>query len=142
MKILILSLLTLVSCSSITESKYKKSYHLEDYKTNMEPSVVHALLASKMKACYPQSDYPVYEKTISGFDVGSLQGTISYVIDNQSLGPKTLVLVEIVNDPNAFGSIVKIFAKGDLFRPAGVYKHQIHKWIEGKKVDCDSRGEI
>jgi hypothetical protein len=142
MKILMLILLTLASCSSITEGKYKKKYHVEDYQTTMESSVVHALLKAKMKACYPQSDYPSYEKTISEFDVGNLEGTISYVVDKQSLGPRTLLLVEVINDPKTSGSVVKIFAKGDLFRPASVYKHQVHKWITGKKVDCDSRGEI
>ena len=142
MRIIMLLLLTLTACSSISESKYKKKYHIDDYQTTMESSVVHALLKSKMRACYPQSDYPSYEKIISDFDVATLEGTISYVVDKQSIGPRTLVLVEVVNDSKTAGSIVKIFAKGDLFRPASVYKHQIHKWITGKKVDCDSRGKI
>lgn len=133
-------LLLLVGCSSLSEGGYKRKYHVEDFKSTMEPSVVHTMLADKMKKCYPQSDYPVYEKTVSAFDVTKQVGTISYEIDNQSMGPTPLVLVEVVQEPT--GSMVRVYSKGDLFRPAAVYQHQIHKWLDGKKVDCHSHGEI
>ena len=139
MKLTLIALLVLVGCS-MTQGKYKKKFHLEDFQTTMDPAAAHALLAHKMKDCYPQSAYPVYEKTLSHFDVTSQTGTISYEIDNQSLGPQTLVLVEVVKSPT--GSVVQVYAKGDLFRRATVYQHQIQKWLDGKKVDCDSRGQI
>ena len=133
-------LLLVVSCSTMTEGTYKKKYHLEDYKSKLEPSVVHGMLFRKMKKCYTQSDYPVYEKTVGTFDVTTQAGTIYYEIDNQSLGPKPLVIVDIMKDPE--GSLIKVYAKGDMFRPASIYKHQIHKWLNDKKVDCDSHGQI
>lgn len=133
-------LLLVVSCSTMTEGKYKKKYHLEDFKSKQAPSLVHAMLMGKMKKCYTQSDYPVYEKTVGNFDVTTEFGTIYYEIDNQSLGPKPLVIVEVMKDPE--GSLIKVYSKGDMFRPAGVYKHQIHKWLEDKKVDCHSHGQI
>ncbi len=134
-----LFLLVLFSCS-MTQGTYKKKFHLEDFQSKLTAADVHAMLTKKMLKCYPQSDYPVYEKTESHFDVVKQSGTISYVIDNQSLSPVTLVLVEIEND--VIGSNIKVYAKGDLFRPASIYRHQIQKWLDGKKVDCNSHGEI
>lgn len=139
MKFLILLLVT-AACSSSSVGKYKKQYHIEDYKSSMTPAQAYTLLADRMKRCYPQSDYPVYEKTVAKFDDAKETGTITYEIDNQSMGPKPLAIVEVVKDEA--GSLVKIYSKGDLFRPASVYKHHVHKWIEGKKVDCDSFGQI
>ena len=124
----------------MTEGTYKKKYHLEDYKTKQVPSVVFSMLIQKMKKCYTQSDYPVYEKTVGKFDSTTDTGSISYEIDNQSMGPKPLVIVDILTDPE--GTLIKVYSKGDMFRPAGVFKHQIHKWLEDKKVDCDSHGHI
>ena len=135
-----LLLLLLVSCASMSEGSYKKKFHIEDYKSSLTPVAAYELLAAKMKKCYSQSDYPVYEKTVAEFNAATQTGTITYEIDNQSMGPKPLVLVEVVSDPD--GSMVKIYSKGDVFRPASGYKHQIHKWLDGKKVDCDSRGQI
>jgi len=133
-------LLLLISCSTMTQGKYKKEYYLEDVKTTLAPSAVYQLLSGKMTKCYTQSDYPVFEKTISEFDQSKELGTITYDVDNQSAGRKSLVLVEVVKDEA--GSIVKIYAKGDLLRTPASFKHQIHKWLDGKKVDCDSRGQI
>jgi hypothetical protein len=124
----------------MTEGSYKKKFHLADYKSTLAPSVVHSLLVDKMTKCYTQSDYPVYEKTVSVFDEAKQFGTIAYEIDNQSLGPRPLVFVEVIKDE--MGSIVKVYSKGDIFRPPGVYSHQIHKWVDGKKVDCHSHGKI
>ena len=138
MKFLIL--LIVVSCSSFNEGKYKKEFHQEDYVSTMAPDVAHAMLTKKMTKCYQQSDYPAYRKTVSTFDQASQTGTISYETDTQSLGPKPLVLVEVSKD--TAGSVVKIYSKGDVFKPATIYSHQIHKWLDGKKVDCDSHGEI
>ena len=135
----LLLLFTLISCS-MTEGTYKKKFHLQDLKSNLAPSVVHLMLVDKMTKCYPQSDYPVYEKTVSVFDEAKQFGTIAYEIDNQSTGPKPLVFVEVVKDE--MGSMVKVYSKGDLFRPPGVYSHQIQKWVDGKKVDCHSHGKI
>ena len=134
-----LLLFILISCS-MTEGTYKKKFHLQDFKSKLAPSVVHRMLVDKMTRCYPQSDYPVYEKTVSVFDEAKQFGTIAYEIDNQSTGPKPLVFVEVVKDE--MGSMVKVYSKGDLFRPPGVYSHQIQKWVDGKKVDCHSHGKI
>ena len=134
-----LLLFILISCS-MTEGTYKKKFHLQDLKSKLAPSVVHRMLVDKMTRCYPQSDYPVYEKTVSVFDDAKQFGKIAYEIDNQSTGPKPLVFVEVVKDE--MGSMVKVYSKGDLFRPPGVYSHQIQKWVDGKKVDCHSHGKI
>lgn len=139
MKILLLVFI-LASCSTMTEGTYKKKFHLEDYFSKQKPADVHSMLIEKMKKCYPQSDYPVYEKTVGSFDRVKETGTIYYEIDNQSLGPKPLVIVDIMKDPQ--GSLIKVYAKGDMFRPATIFKHQVHKWLDGKKVDCHSHGEI
>jgi hypothetical protein len=93
-----------------------------------------------MTKCYPQSEYPVYEKTVSSFDAAKDAGTVYYEIDNQSMGPKILVLVEI--EKTETGSVAKVYSKGDLLRTPNSFKHQIHKWIDGKKVDCDGQGQI
>lgn len=135
----LLLLFSLISCS-MTEGTYKKKFHLEDLKSTLAPSVVHRMLVDKMTRCYTQSDYPVYEKTVSFFDEAKQFGTIAYEIDNQSSGPKPLVFVEVLKDEA--GSIVKVYSKGDLFRAPGVYSHQIQKWVDGKKVDCHSHGKI
>ena len=142
MKFLIL-LSFLVSCA-YTEGRYKKDHHQDDFKSNMKPYDVHLMLTKKMEKCYPQSDYPVYEKTVSEFDQIKESGTISYEIDNQSMGPRPLILVEVMKDPASSleGSLIKVYAKGDILRPGTVYSHQIHKWIDGKTVDCHSHGEI
>lgn len=139
MKLLILFLLT-AACSSSSIGKYKKQYHIEDYNSSMTPAQAHGLLADKMKRCYPQSDYPAYKKTVAKFDDTKESGTITYEVDNQSMGPRPLALVEVVKD--GVGSLIKIYAKGDLFRAGTIYKHHVHKWLEGKKVDCDSFGKI
>jgi hypothetical protein len=135
-----LLLLFLVGCASMSQGKYKKEFHLEDFKSSSAPQALFTLLSDKMTKCYPQSDYPVFEKTIANFDDAKQVGTISYDVDNQSIGRKMLVLVEIISDSS--GSLVKVYAKGDLLRSPDSFKHQIHKWIDGKKVDCDSRGQI
>jgi hypothetical protein len=137
---LLLPLFILVACTTSNEGKYKREYHVEDFVTSMAPDVAHGMLAQKMTKCYQQSDYPAYRKTVSEFDQVSQTGTISYETDTQSMGPRSLVLVEVSKD--SAGSIVKVYSKGDLFRAPTVYSHQIHKWLDGKKVDCDSHGEI
>ncbi len=133
-------LLFLVGCAGMSEGTYKKKFHQEDFKSTLTPAAAHALLTEKMKKCYPQSDYPVYEKTVSEFDAVKQVGTVAYEIDNQSIGPQPLVLVEV--EPDALGSIIKVYSKGTLFKAPTVYTHQIQKWIDGKKVDCDSHGQI
>lgn len=138
MKFLIL--LIFFSCSTMTEGTYKKKFHLEDYKSKQEPAPVYVMLLRKMKKCYPQSDYPAYKKTVGTFDAAKEFGTIYYELDIQSLGPKPLVIVEVMKDVE--GTMVKVYSKGDIFRPASVYKHHIHKWLQDKKVDCDSHGQI
>lgn len=139
MKMLLL-LVVLSSCSGFTEGSYKKKYHLTDYTSTLAPAELHARLKDKMEKCYVQSEYPVYEKTVAHFDAEKNVGVVSYEIDNQGIGPRPLVLVEILAEGS--GSQAKIYAKGDVFRPAGVFQHQIHKWIQGQKVDCQSRGDI
>lgn len=140
MKQLILLALVCAGCSTMTQGKYKKNFHLEDYTSDKDALTVHSLLAEKMTKCYPQSAYPIYEKTVSSFDANKQVGVISYEVDNQSLGPKILVLVEVEKAEK--GSLVKVYAKGDLLRSPGHFKHQVHKWLDGKKVDCDSHGQI
>jgi hypothetical protein len=139
-KIMKFLLLFLVGCASMSQGKYKKEFHLEDFKSSSSPQTVFSLLSEKMTKCYPQSEYPVFEKTIASFDPEKQVGTISYDVDNQSIGRKMLVLVEVFSDSS--GTLIKVYAKGDLLRSADSFKHQIHKWIDGKKVDCDSRGQI
>lgn len=136
----ILLLLVVAACSHTSEGGYKKKYHVGDYTSTMAPQEMHNLLHTNMKKCYTQSDYPLYEKTISKFDPETSSGTVSYKIDNQSMGPKTLVLVEVLRASE--GSLVKVYSQGDVFRPAGVYRHQVQKWVDGLKVDCHSHGEI
>lgn len=133
-------LLLIVSCSGMSEGKYRKEYHLENYHSSKEPSDVHALLTKKMTKCYPQSAYPVYEKTVSVFNPETNKGSVRYEIDNQSMGPRPLVLVDILKSEE--GSLIQVYSKGDMFRPPGVYKHHIKKWINDQKVDCQSRGQI
>lgn len=139
MKYLLIVFLTF-GCSSSSSSKYKKQFHLEDFKSAKTPAEVHALLADRMTRCYPQSEYPVYEKTVAKFDDTNESGSVAYEMNNPSMSLETLVLVEVAKDET--GSVVKVYAKGNLFRPGSVYKHHIHKWLEGKKVDCDSFGQI
>ncbi len=140
MKQLIVMALVCVGCSTMTQGKYKKAYHLEDYSSSQDAVSVHGMLTEKMTKCYPQSDYPMYEKTVTSFDATKQSGTIVYEVDNQSLGPKILVLVEVEKADS--GSMVKVYSKGDLLRSPGHFKHQVHKWLDGKKVDCDSQGQI
>jgi hypothetical protein len=140
MKFAILALILLSACSTMTKGKYKKEFYLEDYPTAKAPSDLHKLLTEKMTKCYPQSEYPVYEKTVSSFDAAKDAGTVYYEIDNQSIGPKILVLVEVEKTDS--GSVAKVYSKGDLLRTPNSFKHQIHKWIDGKKVDCDGQGQI
>lgn len=140
MKFAILALTLLSACSTMTKGKYKKEFHLEDYSSAKSPADLHKHLTEKMTKCYPQSEYPVYEKTVSSFDAAKDVGTVYYEIDNQSMGPKILVLVEI--EKTETGSVAKVYSKGDLLRTPNSFKHQIHKWIDGKKVDCDGQGQI
>jgi hypothetical protein len=139
MRYLIL-LIVISSCSSFSIDRYKKEHHLEDFKSSKSAADVHALLFSKMKRCYPQSEYPAYKKTIASFNSTNNTGFIRYDFDTQSLGPRPLVYVEITNDN--MGSLIRLFAKGDIFRPGESYKHHIQKWLNGKKVDCNSLGKI
>lgn len=134
-------LLFLVGCAGMSEGTYKKKFHVEDIISNLDPSVAHALLLEKMTKCYPQSDYPTYEKTVGAFDAVKQTGTVAYEKDIQSMGPQPLVLVEVFQGFST-GSIVKIYSKGDLFVKPTIYQHQIQKWLVGKKVDCHSHGEI
>lgn len=136
-------LLFLVACSGTSQGEYRKKYHVEDFTSTMAPAELHGILVRKMKKCYPQSDYPTYEKTVFDFNPEKQLGTITYEVDTQSIGPQPLVVVEVMNEPaGAGGSLVKVYAKGEILRPGTIYSHQIHKWIDGKKVDCDSQGEI
>jgi hypothetical protein len=136
----LLILLSLVACSTMTEGTYKKKFHVEDFKSTESSQKIFEILKAKMEQCYPQSDYPTFEKTISQFDAPTGVGSVKYQVDNQSMGAKTLVLVEIMKLDN--GSLIKLYSKGDLLRSPSVFKHQVQKWLDGKKVDCDSRGEI
>ncbi len=95
MKILLLLLVT--ACSTYTQGEYKRKFHLADYKSPKSAVEVHTMLTEKMTKCYTQSDYPLYEKTISSFDAEKNVGLIKYVIDNQTRGPRTLVMVEIMS---------------------------------------------
>ena len=134
-------LLLLVACSGMSEGTYKKKYHLNDFQSDKTSVASFKLLSEKMKKCYPESPYPAYEKTVANFNEEKQTGTIAHEIDNQGLGPQVLVLIEIFPvDVNA--SLIKVYSKGDLFRARGVYKHQIQKWLDGKVVDCNSRGKI
>ncbi len=130
----------LFGCASVTDGEFKKKYHLEDYKSAMAPADLHKLLTEKMTKCYPQKEYPVYEKTVSQFNPETESGDIVYEIDNQSMGPQPLLIVEVIKDPE--GSVARVFSKGSVFHPAGVYKHQVKKWVDGLKVDCQSHGKI
>ena len=71
-------LLLLVGCAGMSEGTYKKKFHVEDFVSNLEPSIVHSMLLEKMTKCYPQSDYPVYEKTVGAFDAVKQAGTVAY----------------------------------------------------------------
>lgn len=140
MKFITLVLFFMVGCATMTQGKYKKEFHLEDYQSKSSPLEVHKLLTEKMTKCYSQSDYPSYEKTLSSFDETQEIGTVYYEVDHQSMGPQILVLVEIEKAEG--GSIVKVYSKGDLLRSPGSFKHHVHKWLDGKKVDCNSQGQI
>ncbi len=133
-------LFALVACSTMSDGSYKKKYHLADFKSAQTTQALHDMLVDKMTRCYSQSNYPVYEQTVAKFDHEDLSGEIAYVIDNQSMGPQPLVIVDIIREGE--GSVVKVYSKGALLKPAGVYEHQIHKWVNGKTVDCNSRGMI
>lgn len=132
--------LSLVACSTMSDGSYKKKYHLADFNSTQSSQAVHDMLVEKMTKCYTQSNYPLYEQTVSKFDHEFQSGEIAYVIDNQGMGPQPLVIVDIVRVES--GSVVKVYSKGGLLRSAGVYEHQIQKWVDGKTVDCDSRGII
>lgn len=95
MKILLLLLVT--ACSTYTEGEYKRKFHLADYKSPKSAVEVHTMLTEKMTKCYTQSDYPLYEKTVSKFDAERNVGFIKYDIDNQTRGPRTLVMVEVMS---------------------------------------------
>lgn len=133
-------LFALVACGSMSDGSYKKKFHLGDYKSDEKTETVHAMLVDKMTKCYKQSGYPTYEQTVSKFDHEDLSGEIAYVIDNQTMGPQPLVIVDVVRDGE--GSLVKVYSRGGMLRPAGVYKHQIQKWVDGQTVDCGSYGKI
>ena len=135
-----LFLLALVACSGMTDGRYRKDFHQGDYSSTQTPQAVYSLLKEKMTKCYPQSDYPKHEKTLGDFDSAKNAGYIRYEVDHQSMGPRTLVLVDIL--PGTSGSIVKVYAKGNLTQTGTGFKQDIHKWLEGKKVDCDARGKI
>lgn len=135
-----LLLLSLVACGSMSDGSYKKKFHLADYKTSDNSSVIFEKLVDKMTKCYKQSGYPAYEQTVSKFDHQDNSGEIAYVIDNQTMGPQPLVIVDIQSTGE--GSLVKVYSRGGMLRPAGVYKHQIKKWVDGKTVDCGSHGQI
>lgn len=124
----------------MTEGEYKRKFHVTDINSPKKPAEVHAFLKDKMTRCYQQKDYPVYEKTLSNFDQKKNSGVITYEIDNQSQGPIRMVLVDVL--PTEKGSVVKVYSKGDLFRPAGVYEHQIQKWMDGKMVNCNAHGML
>lgn len=138
MKLLMLLLLT--ACATMSEGEYKRTYPLADFNSSKSAQDTYQLLKDKMTKCYPQSDYPTYQMTTGEFDQEKEKGTIRYKVDNQTAGSKILVLVEVAK--NDQGSLVKTFSRGDLFHAASVYRHQIQKWLDGKKVDCDARGEI
>lgn len=133
-------LLLVVSCGHMSEGAYKKKYFIKEVASKATPQEVHTLLLEKMTKCYPQKGYPVFEKTLGKYNADSESGFVSYEIDNQSVGPVRLVLVEILKADT--GSTVKIYSKGDLFRPAGVYEHNVQKWVDGQTVDCHSHGKI
>lgn len=135
-----LILFALVACSGMTDGRYRKDFHQGDYNSEKAPQEVYSLLKEKMTKCYSQSDYPKYEKTLGDFDGAKNTGYIRYEVDHQSLGPKTLVLVDVT--AGTTGSVVKVYSKGDLTQTGTGFKHDIHKWLEGKKVDCDARGKI
>lgn len=137
-----LILLTLIACSGMSEGRYRKEFHQADYATTKSPVETYQLIKDKMTKCYPQSDYPMFEKTVANFNEAKSTGSISYQVDNQSLGPKMMVLVDVLPKAEGSGSLVKIYAKGDLTQSASGYKHDVFKWLEGKKVDCDARGKI
>ncbi len=140
MKSAVVALALLTACSTMTKGKYKKEFHLEDYQSSKSPEELHKLLTEKMTKCYPQSEYPVYEKTISEYNAAKNSGSVHYEIDNQSMGPKILVYVEV--EKTDTGSVAKVYSKGDLLRTPNSFKHQVHKWLDGKKVDCDGQGQI
>jgi hypothetical protein len=135
-----LMLLALVACSTMSDGSYKKKFHLGDYKSSNTSKVMHEILVDKMTKCYKQSGYPAYEQTVSKFDHTDLSGEVAYVIDNQTMGPQPLVIVDVLSSGE--GSLVKVYSNGGMLRPAGVYKHQIQKWVDGKTVDCGSHGQI
>jgi hypothetical protein len=140
MKLFLLTLFIIAGCSTMTQGKYKKEFHLEDFQSKSSPLDVHQLLTEKMTKCYPQSEYPSYEKTLSSFDQVKEIGTVYYEVDHQSMGPKILVLVEIEKADG--GSLVKVYSQGDFLRSPASFKHHVHKWLDGKKVDCNSQGQI
>lgn len=135
-----LLLLSLIACSTMSDGSYKKKYHLEDFKSIQSSKFIHDMLVDKMTRCYKQSGYPTYEQTVSKFDETDQSGEIAYVIDNQTMGPRPMVIVDVIKDGE--GSIVKVYSKGSVFYNAGVYKHQVQKWVNGKTVDCNSHGQI
>jgi hypothetical protein len=135
-----LILLTLVACSGMSEGRYRKDFHQGDYTSEKASEEVYALLKQNMTKCYPQSDYPMYEKTVGDFDHAKNSGFVRYEVDNQSMGPRTLVLVDV--QPLETGSTIKVFSKGNLTKTGTAFKHDIQKWLDGKKVDCDARGKI
>ena len=132
--------LFVVSCSSLSDGEFKKRYHLEDFKSKKPAAELHQELKVKMTKCYPQKDYPTYEKTVGKFNPKTESGDIVYEIDNQSMGAQPLLIVEVVKDGT--GSIAKVYSKGSIFHPAGVYKHHVQKWVDGLKADCHSHGKI
>ena len=133
-------LLALVACSSMSDGSYKKKFHLDDFKSSNNSKVMFDTLADKMTKCYKQSGYPAYEQTVAKFDPQDSSGEIAYVIDNQTMGPQPLVIVDVLSTGE--GSLVKVYSRGGMLRPAGVYKHQVQKWVDGKTVDCGSHGQI
>lgn len=135
-----LILLALVACSGMSDGRYRKDFFQGDYVSEKSPQELYTLLKEKMTKCYPQSDYPKHEKTLAEFNSTKNSGTIRYEVDHQSMGPRPLVLVDVI--PAETGSIVKVYSKGDLTQTGTGFKHDVHKWLEGKKVDCDARGKI